>query len=235
MLGTSALAESGAGTVLTARYNPEYPSPVVPEHEPTDDGYFTDAVFIGDSMMEYVELLGELPTANYVWQIGMSPTSVGRKQFRVKGTDQRLTTYEKAAEYSPKKLYIMLGANGVDNFPVSHVIAEYEKAADALITHFPDALIYVISAPPMSRKRMQEEQVPKKRYVNFANALQELAARRHFYFIDLYSLVVNEDGYLPGKYDAGDGFHLSNRAYSLLIEQVRKQTVPYPVTEGETP
>lgn len=235
LMGTPALAEEAETPVLTALYNPAYPSPVVEEHEPTGDEYFTDAVFIGDSMMEYVELLGEMPTANYVWQIGMSPASVGRKQFRVKGTNTRLTTYEKAAEYSPKKLYILLGANGLDNFAVKYIIADYEKLADALITNFPDALIYVISPPPMSYKRMRQENVPVKRYPDFAAALKELAARRHFYYIDLYSLLVNEEGYLPGKYDAGDGFHLSNRAYSLLLEQVRKQTVPYPAEEGVSP
>ena len=226
MLGLPAMAEEAS--VLTALYNPEYPAPTVPEHEPTGDEYFADAVFIGDSMMEYVELLGELPTANFVWNIGMSPKSVSRKQFRIKGTDKRLSTWEKAAEYNPKKLYIMLGANGLDNFPVKDVIADYEVLADEAITHFPDALIYVIAPPPMSNKRMRKEDVPVKRYPNFCQALQELAARRNFYYIDLYSLVADAKGYLPGKYDAGDGFHLSNKAYSLLIEQARKQTVPYP-------
>lgn len=235
MLSVPAWAEEAEAPILTALYNPDYPAPVVPEHEPTGDEYFVDAVFIGDSMMEYVEMLGELPTANYVWNIGMSPMSVGRKQFRVKGTNTRLSTWEKAAEYSPKKLYIMLGANGLDNYGVKIVVADYEKLADAAITNFPDALIYVITPPPMSSKRMREENVPVKRYRDFAVALKELAARRNFYYIDLYSLLANEDGYLPGKYNAGDGFHLSNKAYSLLIEQARKQTVPYPetVTEGE--
>ena len=235
LLSVSALAEEADAPVLTALYNPEYPAPLVPEHEPAGDEYFADAVFIGDSMMEYVEMLGELPTANYVWNIGMSPMSVSRKQFRVKGTNTRLSTWEKAAEYSPRKLYIMLGSNGLDNYGVKIVVEDYERLADAAITHFPEALIYVITPPPMSHKRMREEKTPAKRYVDFAAALKELAARRNFYYIDLYSLLANEDGYLPGKYDAGDGFHLSNKAYSLLIEQARKQTVPYPVpaTEGE--
>lgn len=233
MLG-AAFAEEAEAPVLTALYNPDFPSPVVEEHEPTGDEYFTDAVFIGDSMMEYVEMLGELPTANYVWQIGMSPASVGRKQFRVKGTNERLTTYEQAALYNPKKLYIMLGANGLDGFATQYIVADYERLADALITNFPDALIYVITPPPMSYKRMTgDRRARAKRYANFAEELKALAERRHFYYIDLYHLVVDEDGYLPGKYDAGDGFHLSNRAYSMLLEQVRKQTVPYPVPTEE--
>lgn len=221
---------------LQAFYNPDFPSAIVEEHEPTGDEYFTDAVFIGDSMMEYVEMLGELPTANYVWQIGMSPASVGRKQFRVKGSNTRLTTYEKAAEYNPKKIYLLLGSNGLDNYSYKYIIADYERLADDMITHFPDALIYVISPPPMSYKRMTgDHYVPVSRYPTFADELKALAERRHFYYIELYSLLTDEKGYLPRKHDAGDGYHLSNRAYSILVDQVRKHTIPYPIdqtTEG---
>lgn len=234
MLFTCAAAEEAP--VLTALYNPDYPDAVVAEHEPTGDEYFTDAVFIGDSMMEYVELLDELPTANYVWNIGMSPASVAHKQFRVKGSSERLSGFEQTALYQPRKIYILLGSNGLDHYPTSYVVADYEKLADTLITTFPEALIYVIAPPPMSRERMKEEgNIPKGRYANFADELKALAERRHFYYIDLYHMVVDANGYLPDEYDAGDGFHLSNRAYSMLIRQVRMQAVPYPVTteEGE--
>lgn len=221
-----ALAETEAP--LQALYQPAIAPPVVPEHEPTDDAYFVDAVFIGDSMMEYVEMTGELPTANYVWQIGMSPSSTRHKQFRVRGSDQRLNAFEKVLEYNPQKVYVMLGSNGLDNYAVSYIIKDYEELADNLITYFPDALIYVISAPPMSRKNMTERQIPVSRYPQFAAELKALAERRRFYYIDLYSLVVDEDGYLPREFDAGDGYHLSNRAYSMLIDLVRRTTVAYP-------
>ena len=228
MLAVTAFAD-GESAVLQALYNPDYPSPVVEAHEPAGDDYFADAVLIGDSMMEYVELLGELPTANYVWQIGMSPASIGRKQFRVKGTNARLTTFEKVAEYAPRKIYILLGSNGLDKNSYKYIIADYEKLADAMITHFPDALIYVISPPPMSYSRMTgDHYVPVSRYMNFAHELMALAERRHFYYIELYSLLADDQGYLPRQYDSGDGYHLSNRAYALLIDTIRRQTVPYP-------
>lgn len=96
------------------------------------------------------------------------------------------------------------GSNGPDNFAVSYIIADDERLADAQI--------YVIAPPPMACHRMTGEYyVPVKRCSDFAGALLALARRRHFYFIDLYHLLVDSEGYLPGKYDAGDGFHLSSR------------------------
>lgn len=232
LLGGTALAEDA--DVLKAFCNPDVPTPVVETHEPTGDEYFTDAVFIGDSMMERMEMVGGFPTANFVWQVGMSPASVGRKQFRVKGSNARLTTYEKVAEYAPKKIYIMLGANGLDNYATSYIVADYERLADAMITNFPDTLIYVIAPPPMSRKRMHGEYViPTKRYSNFADELKALAERRNFYYLDLYHVLADENGYLPGKYDAGDGYHLSRAACDELMDLVRRHTVPYPVLNEE--
>lgn len=231
MAGT-AIAEGA----LTACYNPEFPSAVVEEHEPTGDEYFADAVFIGDSMMERVETLGEIPTANFVWMVGMSPASAGRKQFRVRGSEEKLTTYEMAARYQPKKLYILLGTNGLNNFPSQTILGDYERLADDLITHFPDALIYVIAPPPMSYKRMTgENNIPAGRYRIFAEELKALAQRRHFYYIDLYHLLIDGNGYLPSQYDSGDGYHLSPRAYTIFVDAVRRQTVPYPTLteEGE--
>ena len=221
----------------TAYSNPDVPPPFAPEHEPAGDEYVTDAGFIGDSMMEYVELYDLIPTAHYVWKIGMSPGSVGHKDFRVKGSDQRLSGYEYAASYAPRKLYVWLGANGLDTSTSSAVLANYENLADRLVEWFPDALIYVISPPPTTYARMTEQDhVPVKRYILFEEALRELAARRHFYYIDMYHLVANEEGYLPNGYSMGDGYHLNEKALTIMTDYIRTHTVPDPAgadTEGE--
>ncbi len=94
-------------------------------------------------------------------------------------------------------------------------------------------MIYVISVPPMSKSRMTADGINRaSRYSNFNASLKELAGRRNFYFIDFYSMLVNQDGYLPKEYNGGDGYHLSTIAYQMLLDQVRKQTVPYPTAEN---
>lgn len=209
--------------------NPDMPPPFAEEHEPVGDEYFEDAVFIGDSMMEYVEMYELIPTAHYVWKIGMSPGSVGHKDFRVRGSSERLSGYDYAASFSPKKLYIWLGANGLDTSTSDAVLANYEKLADRLIEKFPDALIYVISPPPTTYARMTErDHVPVKRYVNFEEKLRELAERRGFYYIDMYHLVADAQGYLPTGYSMGDGYHLNREALTLMTDYIRTHTVDYP-------
>ena len=222
------LPAAALGETKKAYCDPAVPPPYAAEHEPTGDDYFDDAVFIGDSMMEYMELYELLPTANYVWQIGMSPMSVGRKQFRAAGSNEKITTYDQAALYNPTKIYVWLGANGLDIKASQPVIDDYEKMADDLIARFPSALIYVISPPPMSRERMaQEKYVVPGRYSKFEGLLRDLAARRNFYYIDMYHMIADGDGYMPGKYSLGDGFHLNETALSMLTDYIRTHTVPY--------
>ena len=222
------LLPSALGETSRAYCDPDTPPPYAPEHDPEGDDYCDDAVFICDSMMEYVEMYELLPTANYVWQIGMSPMSVGRKQFRAAGSKEKITTYDQAALYAPTKIYVWLGANGLDIKGSEPVLEDYEKMADDLIARFPDALIYVISPPPMSRDRMaQEKYVVPGRYKKFEGLLRELAARRNFYYIDAYHMFSDDDGYMPGKYSMGDGFHLNRAALTILTDYIRAHSVPY--------
>lgn len=229
LTGSVAMAEEDAP--LQGVYNPDFPPPLMAEHEPTGDEYFTDAVFVGDSMMEFVELLGEIPTANYVWKVGMSAKAMGHKLFRVRGQNDYLSAYEMIAQYNPRKIFILLGGNGLDWNSADTVIVDYEAMVDQLITLFPEAMIYVISTPPGAAEKMRERGNSPARFVEFATKLQELAERKGLYFLDLYSLVVDENGALPPMYDSGDGYHLSTLAYQKLIHLVRTHTVPYPEAE----
>ncbi|MBQ6256611.1 MAG: hypothetical protein IJJ60_08505 [Clostridia bacterium] len=228
-----ALLPSALGETLRAYCDPDTPPPFVPEHAPVGDDYFSDAVFIGDSMMEYWEIYELLPTASFVWQVGMSPMSVGRKQFRVAGSNEKISTYDQAALYHPAKIYVWLGANGLDTKNSELVLEDYEKMADELIAHFPDALIYVISPPPMTWKRATQEKYPvaPRRYENFEGMLRELAARRNFYYIDAYHLVTGENGYMRGNCSIGDGFHLNRTALGMVTDYIRAHTAPYRKTE----
>lgn len=226
LLGSVCTAQ--AEEALQGIYNPDVPPPLAPEHEPTGDEYFTDAVFVGDSMMEYIELLGEIPTANYVWKIGMGPGTVGQKQFRVRGQEEYLSAYDMIVQYNPKKIFILLGGNGLDWYGSDVVIADYEVMVDQLITLCPEAMIYVISCSPGSAEAMAGRGTPPGRFVQFAEKLQALAERKGLYYLDFYSLVADENGALPQEYDSGDGYHLSTPAYQKLIQLVRTHTVPYP-------
>lgn len=223
LMGSTALAEE-----TQALYNPDVPAPHPEAHEPTGDEYFADAVFVGDSMMEAIEMMGEIPTANYVCKVGLGPATVGVRQFRVRGQDQQLNVYEMIATYEPKKIYILLGGNGLDWNSYTVVLENYEIMIDNMIEMFPDALIYVVAVPPGSRSAMAERDIPVGRFTEFNRELLSMAERRGLYYLDLYSIIADANGYLPAEYDSGDGYHMTKTGYSLFNDMVRRHTVAYP-------
>ncbi|MBR5999325.1 MAG: hypothetical protein IK043_02670, partial [Candidatus Methanomethylophilaceae archaeon] len=44
-------------------------------------------------------------------------------------------------------------------------------------------------------------------------------------------VIAGEDGYMPGKYTTGDGYHVNRSALTALTDLVRSQTVAYPMNE----
>ena len=223
LLLPSACAAEG----MTAYCNPQTPPPVPAEHEAAGDDYFTDAVFIGDSMMDDVEMLDLFPTANFVCQVGMSLSSVNYKYFRIKGSDEHLTVFEAAQNCPHNKIYILLGGNSLDHRPLKTCMQEYADVMDQFIGYFPDSLIYIIAPPPGTEKAMQEKQLEARRFRDFRDFLLTLAEEKHLYFLDFYSLLLDDQGFMDWRYDCGDGQHPHRGGYVLMENLIRTHTVDY--------
>lgn len=192
------------------------------------DSYFSDAVFAGDSMMNDIEMFNFFPEANFVCRIGMSPASTGRKQFRQPGSDDLLTLAQAIAQYSPKKIYLLIGSNGLDNITSDVVLRNYGEMLDALTAQIPGAIFYLISPPPTTQETMAAYQGPNVgRYRNFEAGLRQLAEERQMYYIDLYHMIASPAGYLDSHYAASDGYHINRSGNQLLADYIKTHAVTY--------
>lgn len=220
-LSASALGED----LPKGRYNEKVPPPIPPAHDPAEDDYFSDALFIGDSIMDDVEMYDFFPTANFVTLIGMSPLSVDRRQFRAKGTAEKANLYDAMDSYDHAKIYILLGSNSLDNKGADRAIADYVVMLDQMVRRFPDSMFYLIAPPPMTQKYMQEKGMSPYRAQKFRDLLEAAAAERNLYFLDYYSVLVDDEGFMPKRFDCSDGVHPNRRGLTLLNELVRTHTV----------
>ena len=199
------------------------PDPV--EHEPVGDDYFEDAVFVGDSMMENIEMLDLFPTANFVTLIGMSPISADKKLFHLPGDERFVTAYDVISQYPHQKIFILLGGNALDHKPSDGTLQDYRRMMERMIQEYPDSYFYVLCPPSMTQSKMAEAGISPKRYQNFREGLRQLAEEKHLYFIDLYALFVGEDGFLLTEHAAFDGFHLKAESSKILEDYIRRHTV----------
>ena len=222
----SALAET-----VPAFYNPQNPPPYAAYHAASGDDYFTDAVFIGDSMMECVEMYGFFPSAKIVCKSGITSVDANWRIFHITQWDQPRNIYEMIEYYGSTKIYIWLGSNSLDNVTSDEALRDYRGMIEEMIQCFPNALIYVITPPSLTKKAMQAKKLGVLRYYNFRKGLLKIAEEYKLYFLDYYAQVVNDEGYLIDIYDGGDGGHPSRRGVKVLENLVRTHTVEFPAAQ----
>ena len=205
-----------------------YPPPDAPLCTRVPDTYFDDAVLIGCSLMTGVELSGALDHATFVAKIGMSPKgAMNNRNFRTGPNSEYITMADYVISLSPRKLYIMLGSNGVDIKLSSDVLPEMNELLNHLIVSLPDTLIYLISIPPVTpNARERAPYLSDGKITAYNQGLEELAALHNIYFLDVYSLLVDEHGHTEGKYAASDGYHLQSAGYQLLAEYLYTHALP---------
>ncbi len=214
--------------IISQIFVPNYPAPHVEEGEAVDDSYFDDAVFAGDSIVSSLEMYGQFTNAEFVSKIGLSPSAAANFHEFETPDNPKATFAEAIAYYKPKKVYLLLGSNGLDKKLSGDVILEYTDMLNTITTLLPETIIYVLGTPPMTKSKMSKyKNCSPGRYRVFNEELLKLCGEFNIYYIDIYGLVKNKNGYLDSKYSAPDGLHFNRDGCELVADYIRKRAVPY--------
>ena len=219
----------------------DYTSPV-PENDPVDRTYLQDAVLIGDSRMQGLILYCSLSKITSYTYKGLTVDSVFTRPLIEWTEDENLPEAEKIpadlwsegkvpvlealkqTEYN--KVYIMLGINETGWTDPADFPVVYGRMIDAIREDNPQCLIYILSVFPVTQTASDSHPYAKNDKIALYNQyLQELAAEKQVFFVDLAPAVVNENGVLPE--DSGfDGIHLNKDYCMEVLNHMYTHTVP---------
>jgi len=190
-------------------------------------GFFSDACFIGHSMVVGMSNYFSRPDADYFGVNGISANRfLSYNQFTYRasngsgGTTMRTGTIADAlAARSYGKVYIMLGTNELG--PESrHADVFYNSICsliDIVRNAQPTAKIYLISVLPVSQSCSNSSSNFNRANVRtFNNRLMQAASEKGVFYIDAYSVFADSNGYLPSSACANDGIHILGREYARL-------------------
>lgn len=199
----------------------------LPESDMRETAYFNDAVFVGDSITTGIDLYSSLTNTNVVASTGINlETVLTADSVRNKAGD-KVTIPAAVKELAPAKIYLMLGTNGLDWMSVDQMVAQYEKVFDKLKSDNPNAIFYVQSIPPITKeKEKKAAQMSISKIKEYNARLLKLAESKQAYFVDVYSVLASEDGYLSPDIST-DGVHFKASVYVNWIEYVRRHTSRY--------
>lgn len=197
---------------------------LVVESAAVENDYFDDAAFVGDSLTVGMGTTDYVDKDNLFGIVGVSIHAIKTQKAEFNG--KSTTALKAATAMKPKKIYIMLGTNSIGYTSVSTMIEQYAEVVDLLKKSNPNAVFYLQSIPPITKTYI-DNNLPKaktKYFSEFNEELEALAIAKECYFLDTYSLLVTESGYLPRKL-SGDGLHLNQDAYDIMFEYIKTHTV----------
>lgn len=111
----------------------------------------------------------------------------------------------------PSKVFLMAGVNDLAFYPPSHVLPKYERLVEAILKKSPTTTLYLQSVLPVNNL-VSPTPVDNDDIRTLNDGIRQLAKAKGLTFIDLFSLLQDQNGNLDAAYTL-DGIHLNGVAY----------------------
>ena len=132
---------------------------------------------------------------------------------------------EDLMEHSYGKVYLEFGINEL-SYNTAPIMEAYGEIVDRIRSAMPEAEIYVMSLTPVTQKRNAGGTFTQEAIRNFNAALRELCTRKRCWYVDVFTALLDGDGWLPEEYAGWDGSpHLSSPGYRAWADVLRKYYV----------
>ena len=221
IMTTTETVETTANIILTDPSDSEGSTAETSETEPKyssteyDKSFFSNSLFIGDSIFTGFSGFGYLEPDNVFAQVGLNPESALTKEIN------GITSIKKAEVMQPEYICIMLGTNGLAFLSTDYMAEEMSKLVDELREVSPDSKIVILSIPPVTA--VHESENPEKIPVimSYNSKLENTAEDKSCKFIDIFTMLQDDDGYLAADYAEADGLHFLGKAYGVVLSRIQ--------------
>ena len=186
------------------------------ESDVYDEAFFENDLFIGDSIGTGLVNYGYLSSNQVFAQIGLNPESARTKEYG------GYTAVTRAKELQPKRIYVMLGSNGLAYMGNTYMTEQMKLLVEELKENCPDSYIYVISIPPVTKVHDTEGQETMVMVNGYNKLLKDMCDENAVVYLDLCSQLQDTTGYFSEKYAEADGLHFLGTAYKKMLSFLQK-------------
>lgn len=196
----------------------------VRESAAVENGYFDDAVFIGDSRMEGFKLYSGLNNAKFLTAVGATVDTVESKATERLSTGEKVSIMNALAREDFSKVYLMLGMNELGWVYPDLFAEHYGKLIDRIREIRPDAVIYIEGILPVTEEKDAEGgYINNARIDQYNQLLQQLAEEKQVWYLDISPAVEDSGGCLLAE-NSFDGIHLKPDACKLWLKYLKTHT-----------
>lgn len=211
---------------------PDPPAPTEPEpleFQSVTKDYFDDALFIGDSRTQGLQLYSTLDNATFYAATSMSIFGIMDSMETVDG----ITGIRNLLQSKPfGKIYIMFGINEA-GYDTDAFVERYGQVVDEIRRDQPDAVIYIQSIMYVTAAKAAAEPVFSNDNIRGKNeGLKGLANGVDIFYLEINENLNDGQGNLPAEY-TGDGVHLKATYYSLWQDYLMEHAIVTPRMEQQ--
>lgn len=215
----TATGESSAPEQTSAPDETSAPEETTSLSESYSASFFADDLFIGDSITTGLSLYGILPPKNVAAAVGYTPYKAYSTEIQL-GDGSTGTAYDYAVKIQPKRIFIMLGSNGITS--AASMEESYRELIDKLSAGCPDSTVYCISVTPVTSDSTSAANagIDNSMINGFNKYIKALADEKGLTYIDLYSQLSDSNGYFLHDYAENDGLHFKGATYKIMLNYI---------------
>lgn len=211
-------ATSEQTSTLEEKTTPTPEAPAEPVDVSYDRAFFSDDLFIGDSILTGLYLYNKIDMQNVAAAVGYTPYKAYTSPIDLYDGSS-MTAVDYAILRQPKRIYVMIGANGIAS--ASAMESSYRNMLELLREGCPNSEIFCISLTPVTADT-DYISLNNEIISDFNTYIESLCGVYDFTYVDFYSKVVDSNGYFSKSYAEIDGFHFKGGTYDLLLNTVQK-------------
>lgn len=187
------------------------------------DGYFDDALFIGDSRTVGMASYAPIDGATYFATVGLSTYKLDEAKSEVPGT-QGMTFAQVLSAKQYGKIYIMLGINEL-GYTFQTTMQNFRDLITRIQTAYPGAIVYTQANLHVAASRSQTDAVVNNTVINnFNAALAEMADDETVFYLDVNPLFDDANGCLNAEFTR-DGTHPVAKSYLTWSDWLRQHVI----------
>ena len=207
-------------------------SPVAALPESADRGefYIKNMIFVGDSVtlaMKEHQVLSNGKNTTQIWcgeggDLALD-YNIDKTAILYPESGLAISIPEAAKQSKPSCMVISIGiSNGVPYCTEDAFKEYYTKLVKGIQKASPDTRIILQSVFPTSKIYQKDNSEITNEKIAEANLwISEIALDCSVRYLDTYSILTDEKGYLNEKYDSGDGLRLNAEGYKAVLYYIR--------------
>lgn len=196
---------------------------VFPESDRVTSEYFDDAVFIGDSITTGITIYDAMNNADVFAATGLNLSSINTAGVVDAADGSKITVLDALSRGDYKKIYIMIGANGIGYLTNEQTVELYGKFIDSIKSIKPDSIIYIQSILPINEQKYQRQYkaVMTNADIDYINQeLIKIAGEKNCFYLDVASAFKDENGIMSDA-STPDGLHLYSAGYTTWFDYLK--------------